>query len=136
MILRALAAAVLGVVVTLTSVSLLKAQTQPPSARLQPIVATDVRHDVSPPLTQLARPRPLAPERFTGPAVINQLNKKLPSRSLDPKLSAEFQAQGLDPMVYFREIDPVIQSPSSPAVMPGTINNFEGIAQKILRAMG
>ncbi len=99
---------------------------QPVLAGFAPIVQTEVQHDTSRPLRELSSTFPVHPDRSVSPAWLDQVNRMLPAKSLDPKLQQELIAQGKDPLTYFQQIDPVIQSATYAAALPALQNNFEG----------
>jgi hypothetical protein len=96
------------------------------SASFMPLVQFDVQHDTSRPLRELAQP-----DRSVSPDRIDQVNKILPAKRLDPKLIADLIAQGKDPLTYFQQFDPALQSINYPAVLPAPINNFAGLSYSI-----
>ncbi len=107
----------------------LVAQAQPPqptSPGFAPLVQAEVQHDTSRPWRELAQTFSAQPDRPVSPAQIDRVNKMLPPKRLDPKLMAELIAQGKDPLTYFQQIDPVIQSAMFAAALPPLQNNFEG----------
>src|SRR5512140_3389645 len=89
------------------------AQAQPPqpvTPRFAPIVQAEVRHDTSRPLRELVQEFSTQPDQPMSPQAINQVNRQLLGKALDPKFKQELIAQGKDPLTYFQQTDPVIQS--------------------------
>jgi len=113
--------------IAVLTISRISAQAQP-SDRWGPQVRSEVRHDTSPPLRELAR-LSLQPDRPTVPERIDQINRLLPAKALNTKLLQELNAQGIDPAAYFQQIDPVVQSQTSADAMPAPQANFEGVSQ-------
>jgi hypothetical protein len=91
-----------------------------------PLTQLEVQHDTSRPLRELVQELPAQPDRPLSPAQIDRVNKLLPAKAIDPKLIAELIAQGKDPLTYFQQTDPVIQSVNYPTALPALQNNFEG----------
>lgn len=97
--------------------------------RLQPVVTTNLKHDTSAPLKELAqRSQPQAP---LSPDAINRV---LPNKMLDPKFRQDLKEQGIDLPEYIQSqqiVDPIVQEqigvPYAPSAMPPTLKNFEGV---------
>jgi hypothetical protein len=118
---------------TLLVTSGISGQAQAPD-RWGPQVRTEVQHDTSPPLRELARlsPQPYQP---VAPARIDQINRLLPAKALTAKLIEELISQQIDPIAYFRQIDPVIQQQALTDAMPAPRANFEGTSQADQRSV-
>ncbi|HSD84577.1 MAG TPA: hypothetical protein VLG46_11995, partial [Anaerolineae bacterium] len=122
----------LGVLSVVLSVTVLltawvSAQAHPPDLG-GPQVRTDVRHDTSPPLRELAR-LSRQPDRPTAPDRVGQINRLLPGKALNAKLIQELIAQGINPAAYFQQVDPLIRQHASANTMPTPQANFEGTSQ-------
>ena len=130
---RSLKTGFIGLALLLSgSMSWVVTQAQPPvDPGFAPLVQLEVQHDTSRPLRELAQGLSTQPDRPLSPDWIDRVNKILPARSLDPKLIAELIAQGKDPLTYFHQTDPVIQSVNYPAALPALQNNFEGLSYSI-----
>ncbi|CAG0926347.1 hypothetical protein TFLX_00020 [Thermoflexales bacterium] len=105
-----------------------------PREQWGPQIRTEVRHDTSPPLRELAQVSP-QPDRPVAPNRIEQINRLLPAKALNAKLLQELSAQGIDPVTYFQQVDPVIQQHASVDAMPAPQANFEGISQSDQRSV-
>ncbi len=106
------------------------AQTPQP---FQPVVGSDIQHDVSPPLSELSRQSQHLNAPQT-PHAINAVNRMLPKARLDPKFLQALIDRGLDPMRYLLALaptDPVVQNNIDPLgalnAMPPALENFEGV---------
>ena len=122
---------VLGV--TLLVTSRISVQAQSPD-QWGPQLRTEVQHDTSSPLRELARlsPQPYQP---AAPDRIDQINRLLPAKALNAKLVQELIAQQIDPVAYFQQIDPVIQQQALTDAMPAALANFEGTSQADQRSV-
>lgn len=129
---RSLAIGLIGLVMMmlliLASLSVAQAQPQPAFGGLRPIVQAEIRHDTSRPLRDLASEFSANPDRLMSPQQTDQVNRLLLAKALDPKLQQELITQGKDPLTYFQQTDPVIQSAAYPSALPPLQNNFEGLA--------
>jgi hypothetical protein len=102
---------------------------------LMPIVRAEVRHDTSRPMRDLVQASLAQPDRPVSPQAIDQVNKQLLAKSLDPKFQQELIAQGKDPLTYFQQTDPAIQSAAYPSALPPLQNNFEGVSHDKVGAL-